>query len=67
MREGDGLLNDREGTRNAVTLGSNWRKSQICPKGNWEGSSKEVMWPVAQLKCLYTNAYKLDEVLHSLI
>ena len=38
------------------TVGCYWLENiQICPRKSWEGSSKEVTWLIAQLKCLYTN------------
>lgn len=30
-------------------------KPQNSPRGAWEGSSKKITWPIAQLKCFYTN------------
>lgn len=32
------------------------KKSQICPRGSWEGSSKKVIWWIAQLWCLCIHA-----------
>ena len=54
MEEGDVLLSDRE-PGNTVGLGSIGGKSQICPRGFWEDSSRKVMWLTAQLKSPYTN------------
>lgn len=54
--EGDELLGDKEEPGNTVTLGSIRGKSQICLSGIWESSSKKVMWLIAWMKGLYTNA-----------
>lgn len=42
--EGAALLCDRQ-PENTVTLGSSGEKLQICPRGLWEGSLREVMHP----------------------
>lgn len=57
--EGYIFLSDIEEPRSTVTLGSSRGKHQICPRGLWGGSSKKVMWMIAQLKCLYTNAFSM--------
>ena len=51
------LLNDREELENTFTLGSSRKKPQVCPRGIWEGFSKNVMQLTAQLKCLHTHAH----------
>lgn len=56
VREGDVLLSDREEPGNTVTLESRRGKPQIFPRGIWEGSSENITWLIARLKCHYFNA-----------
>lgn len=53
MGEGDGVLTEREEPEAADTFGSN-REIGIVSK--WHAPLKKVMWLLAQLKCLFSNA-----------
>lgn len=56
--EGGVPLSDRKETENTDTLGSNTEITN-CPKIVRKGFSKNVMWLMAQLKCLYTHAHNM--------
>ena len=58
MGEGS-VLGSREVHRNAVTLGGDKGKPQICPGGVREGPSKKATRPIVKLKCLYTRALSM--------
>lgn len=53
--EGDVPLSEREEPGNTVILGNRREKPQIYPEAIWKGFSMKVTWPIAHLKCIYTN------------
>lgn len=58
--EGDVPLSDRKESGNTSILGSNGKIPVNCFKGIRESSFEKVMWLVAQLKCLYTDACSMQ-------
>lgn len=49
------LVSDREELENTVTLRGNLVKPLFCPRHLWEGFSRKVMLPKAQLDCFCSN------------
>lgn len=61
--EGVGVLRNREGRGNAVTLGHNGEKPLTCPRGSheefsWEETGEKITLPISWL---YTNAHSLNK------
>jgi len=59
MRERDGILSILEEPVAAEALGINRETPVNCLKGIRTSFSKKGMWPIVQLKCLYTSASKV--------
>lgn len=61
--EGDVLSIDREKPGSTNTLGSSREKTVNSPKGMREGFSEKMICPAAKLKCLYTNAHGMENII----